>query len=78
MGETKVTGNIPASPEGEAGAEGEAAAVLDAMAPALGLEVDPGWRAGVIAHWQATARAARLVLAFPLDDEVEPAPVFRA
>ena len=70
-----MTGTMPPRPDGEAKA---AAAVVDAMAPALGLTVDPAWRGEVIAHWLATARAARLVLAFPLEDELEPAPVFRA
>jgi hypothetical protein len=76
MAETTATatGTMPPQPAGEA----EAAAVVDTMAPALGLSVDPAWRGEVIAHWLATARAARLVLAFPLEDELEPAPVFRA
>ena len=75
MAEMNATADRPATPEVDSAA---AAAVLDAMAPALGLKIDPAWRGEVIAHWLATARAARLVLAFPLDDEVEPAPVFRA
>jgi hypothetical protein len=75
MAETTVTGTMPRKPDDEAEA---AAAVVDAMGPALGLSVDPAWRGDVIAHWLAAARAARLVLAFPLDDELEPAPVFRA
>jgi Protein of unknown function (DUF4089) len=75
MAEPSVTINMPSKSDSEAEV---AAAVVDAMAPALGLSVDPAWRGEVIAHWLATARAARLVLAFPLEDELEPAPVFRA
>jgi hypothetical protein len=75
MAETIVTGIVPPQPDNEAEA---AAAVVNAMAPALGLSIDPAWRGEVIAHWLATARAARLVLAFPLEDELDPAPVFRA
>lgn len=54
-----------------------AGAVVDAMVPLLGIPMDPEWRAAVVANVKATAAAARLVLDFPLDDEVEPAPVFR-
>jgi hypothetical protein len=52
--------------------------VVDALAPMLGLPVDPAWRAAVIANLKATANAARLVEDFSLPDELEPAPVFRA
>ena len=47
-------------------------------AAAQRLAIEPAWRGDVIAHLKATAAAARLVLAFPLPDELEPAPVFRA
>ena len=52
--------------------------VVDAMAPLVGMVVDLTWREAVIGHLRATAEAARLVADFPLDDELEPAPVFRA
>ena len=52
------------------------AAFLDAAIEMLGLAVAPEWRAEVLAHMKVTAEAARLVLDFPLDDELEPAPVF--
>ena len=55
-----------------------ARAVVDHMAPMLGIAVDPAWRDGVVPSLLGTALAARLVLDFPLDDELEPAPVFRA
>ncbi len=55
-----------------------AGAVVDAMMPLVGIAMAPEWRETVIASVKATAAAARLVLDFPLDDTVEPAPVFRA
>ncbi|MCK8783489.1 DUF4089 domain-containing protein [Roseomonas sp. NAR14] len=54
------------------------AAYVDAAAALLGLEVRPEWREGVVANLQATAAAARLMLEFPLPDELDAAPVFRA
>jgi hypothetical protein len=54
----------------------ERAASLDAAIRMLGLVVAPEWRAEVLAHMKVTAEAARLVLDFPLDDTVDPAPVF--
>ncbi|MDB5557323.1 MAG: hypothetical protein JWQ36_257 [Enterovirga sp.] len=55
-----------------------AAAIVDAMAPLLGLSIDPAWRGEVAMNLVVIANAARLVLDFPLPDELEPAPVFRA
>ncbi|MFC3694097.1 DUF4089 domain-containing protein [Chenggangzhangella methanolivorans] len=49
---------------------------LDAAAALLGLRVAPQWRASVLAHLGVTVTAARLVDAFPLEDEMEPAPIF--
>jgi hypothetical protein len=51
---------------------------LDAAAALLGLTVEPAWRASVLGHLKATTAAARLVDAFILDDDLEPAPVFSA
>lgn len=62
----------PMQPFGDA----EAEAVADAMAPMLGIAVRPEWRPTVVANLKATAAAARLVLDVPLEDELEPAPVF--
>lgn len=53
-------------------------AVIDAMAPLLGVAIEPAWRDAVAMNVKTLAAAAALVLAFPLDDEAEPAPVFRA
>ena len=53
-------------------------AVIDSMAPLLGLAIEPAWRTTVAMNVKTVATAAGLVLAFPLEDEAEPAPVFRA
>lgn len=55
-----------------------ARAIIKAMAPLLGIQVDPAWQATVAANLRAVSAAAGLVLDFPLPDELEPAPVFRA
>ncbi|MBD1545615.1 DUF4089 domain-containing protein [Labrenzia aggregata] len=46
------------------------------METVIGLTVKDDWRPVVEAHVAATAKAADLVLSFPLDDELEAAPVF--
>lgn len=46
------------------------------MAGVMGLTIAPEWQASVVANMQATARAAALVLSFPLEEHIEPAPVF--
>ena len=53
-------------------------AVIDAMAPLLGLVVAPDYRPGVAANLTVTAGFAALVVAFEVDDEAEAAPVFAA
>jgi len=51
---------------------------LDAMAPALGLAIDPAWRAEVEQFLAVAARMATLVDGFPPGEELEHmAPVFR-
>lgn len=55
-----------------------AGAVVDAMLPILRLEIDPAWRAEIIANLKVNARMAQRVLEFPLEDELDVAPVFRA
>jgi Protein of unknown function (DUF4089) len=54
----------------------DAEVYIEQAARALGLTILPEWRQTVVAHFAATAAAAELVLAFPLDDHDEPAPVF--
>ena len=51
---------------------------VDAAILSAGLKVEPDWRAGIDAHFEAIARAAALVMEFPLEDELDPAPVFSA
>jgi hypothetical protein len=54
----------------------DAEAHAEHMARLMGLTILPEWRATVVAHLVATAAAAERVMSFPLDDHVEPAPVF--
>jgi hypothetical protein len=51
---------------------------IDAAPALVGLTIDHAYREGVKLHMRATANAARFVLQSPLEDEAEPAPVFRA
>ncbi len=53
-------------------------AMIDALAPALGLRIDPAWREAVRANLEVTLRMASIVDEFALPDEAEPAPVFTA
>lgn len=55
----------------------DADAIADAMAPLLGLVIDPAFRPGVIQNLKVMAAMADLVLSAPMDDREEPAPVFR-
>ncbi len=55
----------------------DAEAWLDAVAPVIGLDIDPEYRAGVLRYLDMTARMAGHVMAFELPDHCEPAPVFR-
>jgi hypothetical protein len=52
-------------------------AFIDAGAALNGLGIDPAYRQGVKIHLNAVTNAARLVLAFEVKDDAEPAPVFR-
>jgi hypothetical protein len=51
---------------------------VDAAIASAGLKVDPEWRAGIDAHFEAIAKAAASVMEFPLEDELDPVPVFAA
>ena len=51
---------------------------LDANAALLGIQVAPEWRDAVRQHLRITRDIAQLVLEFPLPDEADPAPIFRA
>ncbi len=52
--------------------------LIDASTAALGLPIEPEWRAGIKANLQVTLRLAALVADFELPDEAEPAPIFEA
>jgi len=54
----------------------DAEGYVDAALAALGLEVNPEWKPGIIAHFRRTAEIAQAFLDFPLADDDEPAPVF--
>ncbi|SHG21016.1 Protein of unknown function [Kaistia soli DSM 19436] len=54
----------------------DAAAHVAHMETVMALTIDEAWLPSVVANMAATARAAALVMAFELDDHVEPAPVF--
>ena len=51
---------------------------LDANAALLGIPVAPEWRDAVRQHLRITRDLAQQVLEFPLPDEADPAPIFRA
>jgi 1-carboxybiuret hydrolase subunit AtzG-like len=54
----------------------DAAAYVDAAAALIGLPLDPAHRPGTVLNLQRIAEMAALVMAFPLPDDTEPAPVF--
>jgi hypothetical protein len=53
-------------------------AVVDAMAPLLGLTLTPESRLQTLVHLRIAAEQAEKLLSVPLDDQQEPAPVFTA
>ncbi len=58
------------------GAPFDPEAVIDAMAPLLGLEIRPDYRAAVAANLRIAAGMAALVLEEPIGDHAEAAAVF--
>ena len=53
-------------------------AVVDAVAPLLGLTLTPESRLQTLVHLRIAAEQAEKLLSVPLDDQQEPAPVFTA
>jgi Protein of unknown function (DUF4089) len=53
-------------------------AMVDAMAPLLGLTLTPESRAQTLVHLRIAVEQAEKLFSVPLDDEQEPAPVFTA
>lgn len=56
----------------------DALAVIDAVGPMIGIDIEPEYREGIAANLKLTAEFAVVVLAFRLDDTNQPAPVFEA
>lgn len=56
--------------------EAEAKALMEAAAPAIAVPIPEQCQAGTIANIVAASNAAAFVMAFPLGDTDEPAPVF--
>lgn len=48
---------------------------VDVASELINLPIDSDYRPGVIANLESIAEIARLVTEFPLEDEVEPAPI---
>lgn len=55
----------------------DAEAVARSMLAYLGLPDKPAYRPGIVAHLVAARGIAAGLLALPLEDEAEPAPVFK-
>jgi hypothetical protein len=51
---------------------------ISAASATLALPLEPEWRPAVKANLEVTLRLAKMVAEFPLPDEAEPAPVFKA
>ncbi len=51
---------------------------IDAAAQALQLPIAPEWKPAVKANLAVTLKLAATVAEFPLPDDAEPAPVFKA
>jgi hypothetical protein len=75
---------MPARPPGARKAEAAATkadaveTLVAAAGEALALPIEATWRAGVAFNLQLLLKHAALIGDFPLPDEAEPAPVFRA
>jgi hypothetical protein len=51
---------------------------IEAATNALGVPLDPAWKPAIRANLEVTLKLARLVDEFPLPDDAEPAPVYKA
>jgi hypothetical protein len=51
---------------------------VDAAAQALKIDIDEAWKPSVRTNLQIVLQHAAKLAAFPLPDEAEPAPVFKA
>ena len=55
----------------------DAEALIDAAAPMLQLQIAPEYRAGVKANLKTAAKMATILEKVRIEDDVEPAPVYR-
>ena len=53
------------------------ATLVDLTAQLLGLDLNPDHRPGVIASFEQTATIAKLVMEFPIPDQIEVATIFQ-
>lgn len=53
-------------------------AYMDAVASALGLPIEESWKPTISANLAVSLKMARMVEAFALPDESEPAPIYAA
>jgi hypothetical protein len=51
---------------------------IDSAAKVLDLPLDPAWKGAVRANLEVSLKLGNLVCDFPLPDDAEPAPVFKA
>jgi hypothetical protein len=51
---------------------------IEAAAKSLDLSLDPAWTSSIRSNLEVTFKLARLVEEFPLSDDAEPAPVYKA
>ena len=51
---------------------------IEAAAITLAVPLDPAWKPAIRANFEVTLKLARLVEEFPLPDDFEPAPVYKA
>ncbi len=51
---------------------------IDAAARALDLPIEEAWRPAIAANLRVTLEHAAVVEAFPLPDDAEPGPIFKA
>jgi hypothetical protein len=55
----------------------DAEAYVDAASAAIGLTIAPELRPSVVANFRQIADTAALVMSFPIEDDIDPAVVFR-
>ena len=51
---------------------------IDSVAATIGLSIDPAWMPAIRANLDVTLKMARLVDAFVLPDEIEPAEIYES